>query len=164
MHGNDIHETIRVEKQRQFVRAMSKSIDGRPVTQSDCALLETIFEALLHGKDVSDLIGVKPPHTRRSDDPIYIALHYLCLTKLMHEKAVAAWRIVGDAWGLKQRVVRWVIADNWAPALEIVRQSAAPPDTLLSLCEQRARGGRPDRRETGSRLTPQPLGDRLNAS
>lgn len=143
MHGNDIHEAIRVEKQRHFVGAMSKAIDGRPVTQSDCALLETIFEALLRGKDVSNLIGVRPPHVRRSDDPIYIALHYLCLTKLMHEKAVAAWRIVGDAWGLKQRVVRWVIAENWVPALEMVRQSGASPDTLLSLCEQRARGGRP---------------------
>lgn len=150
MQSSDFHETIRVEKQRHFVRAMSKSIDGRPVTQSDCALLETIFEALLRGKDVSDLIGVKPPHTRRSADPIYISLHYLCLTKLMHEKAVAAWRIVGDAWGLKQRVVRWVIADNWAPALEMMRQSAASPDTLLRLCEQRARGGRP-RRQSGFR-------------
>ena len=61
MHGNDIHEAIRVEKQRHFVGAMSKAIDGRPVTQSDCALLETIFEALLRGKDVSSLIGVGRP-------------------------------------------------------------------------------------------------------
>jgi len=164
MQSSDIHEAIRVEKQRHFVRAMSKSIDGRPVTQSDCALLETIFEALLRGKDVSDLIGVKPPHTRRSADPIYIALHYLCLTKLMHEKAVAAWRIVGDAWGLKQRVVRWVIADNWAPALEMMRQSAASPDTLLRLCEQRARGGRPEHRQIGFRPPAHRPGDTLNAT
>ena len=164
MQSSDIHEAIRVEKQRHFVRAMSKSIDGRPVTQSDCALLETIFEALLRGKDVSDLIGVKPPHTRRSADPIYIALHYLCLTKLMHEKALASWRIVGDAWGLKQRVVRWVIADNWAPALEMMRQSAASPDTLLRLCEQRARGGRPERRQIGFRPPAHRLGDTLNAT
>jgi hypothetical protein len=164
MQSSDIHEAIRVEKQRHFVRAMSKSIDGRPVTQSDCALLETIFEALLRGKDVSDLIGVKPPHTRRSADPIYIALHYLCLTKLMHEKAVAAWRIVGDAWGLKQRVVRWVIADNWAPALEMMRRSAASPDTLLRLCEQRARGGRPERRRSGLGRTPRRVNDSLEAT
>lgn len=164
MKSSDIHEVIRVEKQRHFVRAMSKSIDGRPVTRSDCALLETIFEALLRGKDVSDLIGVKPPHTRRSADPIYIALHYLCLTKLMHEKAVAAWRIVGDAWGLKQRVVRWVIADNWAPALEMMRHSAASPDALLRLCEQRARGGRPARRQIGFRPPARRLADTLNAT
>lgn len=148
MQGSDIQESIRVERQRHFIRAMSKSIDGRPVTQSDCALLDEIFAALLRGKDVSDLIGVKPPHTRRSADPIYIALHYLCLTKLMNEKAVVAWRIVGDAWGLKQRVTRWVIADNWVPALAIMKRSAAAPDTLLRLCEQYARGGRPDRRRS----------------
>lgn len=163
MQSSNVHETIRVEKQRHFIRAMSKSIDGRPVTQSDCDLLDEIFAALLHGKDVSDLIGVKPPHSRRSADPIYIALHYLCLTKLMKQPAVVAWRIVGDTWGLKQRVVRWVIADNWVPALAMMQKSAAAPETLLSLCEQYARGGRPDRRRSGDGPTPRSVKGSLEA-
>jgi len=154
MQNSDIQEKLRVEKQRQFIRAMSKSIDGRPVSQSERSLLDDIFAELLRGKDVSDLIGIRPAHTRRSADPIYIALHYLCLTKLMHEKSVVAWRIVGDAWGLKRRDVRWVIADNRAPALLMLRQYAAVPDTLLRLCERHARGGRPDRRRSDSNRQP----------
>lgn len=164
MQDSDVQEATRVERQRHFIRAMSKSIDGRPVTQSDCDLLDEIFAALLHGKDVSDLIGVKPPHSRRSADPIYIALHYLCLTKLMRQKAVVAWRIVGDTWGLKQRVVRWVIADNWVPALAMMEKSAAAPDTLLRLCEQYARGARPERRRAGSGPPPRSTSDSLEAT
>lgn len=144
MQISDIEEMNRVEKQRQFIRAMSKSIDGRPVTASERTLLNAIFEALLRGEDVSGLIGIKPARTRRSTDPIHIALHYLCLTKLLHEKAVVAWRIVGDAWGLKQSEVQRMIADNRAPALAMLRQFAATPDKLLRLCERHARGTQPE--------------------
>jgi hypothetical protein len=143
MQSSDIQEIVGVERQRHFIRAMSKSIDGRSMTQSERTLLDAILEALLRGEDVSDLIGIKAGHTRRSSDPIRIALHYLCLTKLMHEKAVVAWRIVGDAWGLKKREVQWVIADNRAPALAMLRQFTAAPDTLLRLCERHAGGSRP---------------------
>jgi hypothetical protein len=146
MQISDIEEMNRVEKQRQFIRAMSKSIEGRPVTASERTLLNTIFEALLRGEDVSNLIGIKPTRTRRSTDPIHIALHYLCLTKLMHEKAVVAWRIVGDAWGLKQGEVQRLIADHRAPALAMLQQFAAAPDKLLMLCERHARGARPEQR------------------
>lgn len=149
MKSSDSQKMIDVERQRRFIRAMSKSIDGRPVTQSESTLLDAILEALLRGQDVSDLIGVRPPHTRRSADPIYIALHYLCLTKLMHENAAAAWHKVGDAWGLSKRDVRWVIADNRAPALQVLRKFAAAPDTLLRLCERHARGAHAGRRHSG---------------
>jgi hypothetical protein len=128
-----------VERQRHFIQAMSKSIDGRPVSESERALLEAIFQALLHGQDVSGLTGVKPPRNRRSADQFHIALHYLCLTKLMHQTAEAAWRVVGDAWGLKRCDVQWVIARNRAPALALMRQFASTPDTLLRLCERHAR-------------------------
>jgi hypothetical protein len=150
MQISDIEEMNRVEKQRQFIRAMSKSIDGRPVTASERTLLNAIFEALLRGEDVSDLIGIKPARIRRATDPVHIALHYLCLTKLMHEKAVVAWRIVGDAWGLKQGDVQRLIADHRAPALAMLRQFAADPDKLLRLCERHARGARPEHRRPGS--------------
>lgn len=149
MQSHDIQEMTRVERQRHFMRAMTKSIDGRPVTQSERALLNAIFEALLRGESVSDLIGIEVPHTRRSADPIHIALHYLCLTQLMHEKAEVAWRTVGDAWGLKKRALQWIIADHRAPALAMLRQFAAAPDTLLRLCERHARGARPERRQSG---------------
>jgi hypothetical protein len=149
MQGSDVQEMLGGEKQRHAVRAMLKSIDGRSVTQSERTLLDEILEALLRGEDVSGLVGIKPAHNRRSSDPIYIALHYLCLTKLKREKAVVAWRTVGDAWGLKKNEVQWIIADHWAPALSILRQSAAAPDRLLRLCERHAGGnGRPDRRRT----------------
>jgi len=149
MQVTDVQEMIGVERQRHVVRAMLKSIDGRSVTLPERTLLDAIFEALLRGEDVSDLIGIKPAHNRRSSDPIYIALHYLCLTKLMREKPVVAWRIVGHAWGLKKREVQWVIADNWAPALAMLRQFAAAPDRLLSLCERHAGGVQPERRRSG---------------
>jgi hypothetical protein len=148
MQISDIEEMNRVEKQRQFIRAMSKSIDGRPLTASERTLLNAIFEALLRGEDVSGLIGIKPARTRRSTDPIHIALHYLCLTKLMREKAVVAWRIISDAWGLKQGDVQRVIADNRAPALAMLQQFAAAPDKLLRLCEHQARGARPEHRRS----------------
>lgn len=80
----------------------------------------------------------------RSADLSYVALHYLCLTRLMHEKPSEAWRIVGDAWGLGKHAVRWVIADNQARALAMLESYPGDPATLLLLCEQRARGGPPD--------------------
>jgi hypothetical protein len=143
---------------------MCKSIDGRCVTQSEGALLDEIMVALLRGEDVSDLIGIQRAHTRRSADPIYVALHYLCLTKLMHEGSVAAWRIVGDAWGLKRRAVQWVIADNRGPALAMLRQFIGSPDTLLRLCEQHARGDRPDRRRAESWSPTRGVAERRSAT
>jgi hypothetical protein len=149
MQYSDIQEQIRVEKQRRYIRAMWKSLDGQPVTQPEHTLLDALFDTLLRSEDVSDLIGIKPAHNRRPSDPIRIALHYLCLTKLMHEEAVIAWRIVGDAWGLKKREVQWVIAEEGALALAMLGQFAASPDTLLRLCERHARGVRSERRRSG---------------
>jgi len=163
MRSSDILETIDIEKRRHFMRAMSKSIDGQPLTQSECTLLNAIFEALLRGDDVSDLIGITRPHNRRAADPIHMALHYLCLTKLMHEKAEVAWRIVGDAWGLKKRDVQWAIADNRAPASAMLRQFAAAPDTLLRLCERHARAARLGGRRPASETPTQGMNDMLNA-
>lgn len=139
MHGSALQETTQVERQRRFIQAMSKSIDGRPVTQSERELLEALFEALLHGEDVSDLTGITPPRNRRAADQLHIALHYLCLTKLKHEKSEVAWQVVGNAWGLKRRDVQWIIASHRAPALAMLRQFATAPDTLLRLCERHAR-------------------------
>lgn len=149
MHYTRTQQVVGVERQRHFVRAMCKSIDGRNVTRSEGDLLDEILVALLRGDDVSDLIGVKPAHTRRSADPVHVALHYLCLTKLMRVSAAEAWDKVGAAWGLKKHAVQWVIADNRAPALAILPQFSAVPDTLLRLCEQNARGNHPDRRASG---------------
>ena len=159
MQSPSNQEAPRVERQRQFVRAMSKSVNGQPLTQSERELLDTLFEALLRGEDVSDLTGVKRPHTRRSTDPVHIALHYLCLTQLMGTPAEAAWDIVGDAWGLKRRDVQWLIARNREPALATLWQYAAAPDRLLHLCERHARGARPERDR--SELAAQRPGDGL---
>jgi hypothetical protein len=140
MPTSDIQETKRVERQRHFIRAMSKSLEGRFVTEGERKLLDSVFDALLRGEDVSGLIGMKPPHARRSSDPVYISLHYLCLTKLMHKTPEEAWRIVGDAWGMKLRQVRWVIADNHAAASEQLRRFGADPEGLLRVCERHANG------------------------
>ncbi|MBK7904565.1 MAG: hypothetical protein IPJ97_17805 [Proteobacteria bacterium] len=139
-----------VDKQRHFIRAMCKSADAESATQDERLLLAAILAALLRGEDVSDLIGIRRAHARRPSDPIRIAIHYLCLTKLMHVKAEAAWRTVGDAWGLKKREVQWVIADNGATALAMLPKFAVTPDTLLRNCERHARGVRPDRRRSGA--------------
>jgi len=159
MQSPSNQEAPRVERQRQFVRAMSKSINGQPLTQSERELLDALFETLLRGEDVSDLTGVKRPHTRRSTDPVHIALHYLCLTQLMGTPAEAAWDIVGEAWGLKRRDVQWLIARNREPALATLWQYAAAPDRLLRLCERHARGARPERDR--SEFTAQRQGDGL---
>jgi hypothetical protein len=149
MQSSDIQEMVGVERQRHFIRAMCKSFDGRSITQSERTLLDSILEALLRGEDVSDLIGIRVAHARRPSDPIRIALHYLCLTKLMHGRAVVAWRIVGNAWGLKRSEVQWIIADNRARALAILPHFAADPDRLLRLCERHAGGVRSERRRSG---------------
>ena len=99
-----------IDKQRHFIRAMCKSADAESATQDERLLLEAILAALLRGQDVSDLIGTRRSHARRPSDPMRIAIHYLCLTKLMHLKPVVAWRTVGDAWGLKKREVQKIIA------------------------------------------------------
>ena len=161
MQSPSNQEALRVERQRQFVRAMSKSVNGQPLTQSERELLDTLFEALLRGEDVSDLTGVKRPHTRRSTDPVHIALHYLCLTQLMGTPAEAAWDIVGDAWGLKRRDVQWLIARNREPALATLWQYAAAPDRLLRLCERHARGARPERDRSELTAPTQRQGDGL---
>ena len=161
MQSPSNQEAPRVERQRQFVRAMSKSINGQPLTQSERELLDALFETLLRGEDVSDLTGVKRPHTRRSTDPVHIALHYLCLTQLMGTPAEAAWDIVGDAWGLKRRDVQWLIARNREPALATLWQYAAAPDRLLRICERHARGARPERDRSELTAPAQRQGDGL---
>lgn len=148
-----------VDKQRHFIRAMCKSADAESVTESESELLEAILAALLHGKDVSDLIGIRRAHARRPSDPIRIAIHYLCLTKLMQVPAVGAWRIVGDAWGLKKREVQWIIADNGVTALAMLPQFPVTPETLLRNCERHARGVRPDRRRSGAAYRKGPAPD-----
>jgi hypothetical protein len=142
MQGSSTHDAASVEKQRHFVRAMSKSIDGQPLSEAERTLLDELFEALLRGEDVSSLTGVRRPHTRRSTDRVYVALHYLCLTKLMGTPPEIAWRMVADAWGVTKRDARWLIAQSREPALAALGRFSGAPDRLLRACEQRARGVR----------------------
>jgi hypothetical protein len=159
MKYTEVQEMVRIEKQRRFIRAMSKPIDGRPLTQFERTLLDVIFQSLLRGEDVTDLIGTKPSSARRSEDRVFVAVHYLCLTKLMHETAAVAWGVVGDAWGLRKHELQQLIADHRVPALAMLPQFAAAPDTLLRLCERRARGVRHDRRRSGSERPMPSVGD-----
>ena len=149
MQSSDTQEKTGVDKQRHFIRAMCKSADAESATQDERALLEAILAALLHGKDVSDLIGTRRSHARRPSDPIRIAIHYLCLTRLKHVKPVEAWRTVGEAWGLKKREVQRIIADNGVTALAVLPKFAVTPEELLRNCERHARGIRRDRRQSG---------------
>lgn len=87
-------------------------------------------------------IGSKSLQPGRSADPTHIAVHYLCLTRLRHEKPTEAWRTVADAWGLPKHLVQRLIADNNALALAILQRFSGDPDTLLGLCEKHAREGR----------------------
>lgn len=139
---SDIPEAARIEKQRHFVRAMCKSIEGQSLEQSERTLLETIFAALVRGDDVSNLTGMKQTHSRRSTDPVHIALHYLCLTRLMGARPEMAWNIVGEAWRLNRRDVQRLIAQNRGPALATLPRFVDAPDRLLRICEQQARGAR----------------------
>lgn len=146
MQRSDIQEMIRVERQRRFIRAMSKALEGQPLAPSDRTLLNAIFEALLRGDDVSGLTGTRTSHHRRAGDRIHVALHYLCLTRLMKEQAEVAWQTVSDAWGWRRSDVRKIVADNRAPALAMLREFEAAPDTLLQRCERHAWAARPRRR------------------
>ena len=143
MQSSSTHDAAIVERQRHFVRAMSKSIDGQPLSEAERTLLDDLFEALLRGEDVSSLTGVRRPRTRRSTDRVYVALHYLCLTKLMGTPPETAWRTVADAWGVTKRDARWLIAQSRDPALAALGRFTGAPDRLLRACEQRARGMRP---------------------
>jgi hypothetical protein len=159
MQSSDTQAMTGVDKQRHFIRAMCKSADADSVTQAESELLEAILAALLRGEDVSDLIGTRRSHARRPSDPIRIAIHYLCLTKLMQVKAVVAWRTVGDAWGLKKREVQKIIADNGVTALAMLPQFAVTPETLLRNCERHALGIRRDRRQSGATYRKGPAPD-----
>jgi hypothetical protein len=163
MRRSDIQEMIRIDKQRRFIRAMSKAVEGLPVTQAERDLLDAIFVALLRGDDAADLTGTKPPHKRRSADGTHIALHYLCLTQILKEKADVAWETVGDAWGLKRRDVQKIVADNGA-ALAMLPQYSGAPGKLLQLCEQRAWTARLGRRRSRLEPTTQSVSDTLNAA
>jgi hypothetical protein len=90
-------------------------------------------------------IGSKPPDSSLSRDPTHVALHYLCLTRLKHEKPAVAWWFVGEAWGLKKHAVKWLIACNSMLARTMLQRLSGDPDQLLGLCEQYAREGWPDR-------------------
>ena len=164
MQSSDSLPMTGVEKQRHFIRAMCKSADARYVTESERALLEAVLAALLRGEDVSDLIGIRRSHARRPSDPLRIAIHYLCLTKLMDVKPVVAWRLVGEVWGLKKHQVQWIIADNWMPAMARLRQFPVSPETLLRICERHARGVRSGRRESGTRRPTVRAGDKPEAT
>ena len=143
MQDSSTHDAFNVDKQRHFVRAMSKSIDGQPLTPDERTLLDELFEALLRGEDVSGLTGVRRPHTRRSTDRVYVSLHYLCLTRLMGTPPETAWRAVADAWGVTRRDAQWLIAQSREPALCALERFSGAPERLLHACEQRARGLRP---------------------
>ena len=136
-------EVARIDRQRRFIRAMSKSIEGQPLEPSERTLLEKIFAALIRGADVSDLTGIRRPRAQRSSDPIHVALHYLCLTRLMDTQPEAAWDMIGAAWGLNRREVQRLIVENRKPALAALPRFAADPARLLSICERHARGARP---------------------
>lgn len=136
-------EATGIEKQRHFIRAMSKSIEGRPLEPSERTLLETIFAALVRGEDVSDLTGIRRPRAQRSTDPVHVTLHYLCLTRLMDMRPELAWDMVGDAWGLNRREVQRVVAESRKPALAALPRFAGNPGRLLSICQRHARGARP---------------------
>ncbi|MFO1392704.1 MAG: hypothetical protein U1F09_02915 [Steroidobacteraceae bacterium] len=159
MSSSYIPKNGRLDKRRHFIRAMSKTIHGRPLTQSERTLLDSIFEALLRGEDVSDLTGISRPHTRRSADRIYVALHYLCLTQLLHTPADVAWRVVGDAWGLRKRDVRWIIVRNHEPAQIALQHFTGAPDRLLRICERHARGTVSERDGSGQHGSSQGPGD-----
>lgn len=157
----DTLEAARIEQQRQFVRAMSKSIEGQTLEQSERTLLERIFAALVRGDDVSNLTGIRRPHTRRSTDPIHIALHYLCLTRMMRTRPVMAWDIVGEAWRLNRRDVQRLIVQNRGPALAALPRFADDPDRLLRICEQHARAARAAHDRSAITVPAQSSGDRL---
>jgi hypothetical protein len=157
----DTLEAGRIERQRQFVRAMSKSIEGQTLEQSERTLLERIFAALVRGDDVSNLTGIKRPHTRRTMDPIHIALHYLCLTRMMGTRPVMAWDIVGEAWRLNRRDVQRLIVQNRVPALAALPRFADDPDRLLRICEQHAHAAGAAHDRSATSLPAQSSGDRL---
>jgi len=161
MQSADPDDALRVEKQRHFVRAMSKSIEGQPLTPTERTLLDALFEALLRGEDVSELTGVKRAHTRRSSDHVYVALHYLCLTRLMGTPAEAAWSAVADAWRLNRRDAQRLIAQSREPAMAALQEYSATPDRLLRVCEQRARGARPEGRQFDDAAAEHKSGDTL---
>ena len=135
----------RIERQRHFIRAMSKSIEGQALDSSERTLLEEIFAALMRGEDVSNLTGIKRPHTRRSSDPIHIALHYLCLTRLKGTRPDVAWDTVGEAWGLDRRYVQRLVVQNRERALAVLPRFADDPDRLFRICERNARASNPSR-------------------
>jgi len=159
--GSETPEASRIERQRHFIRAMSKSIEGQALESSERTLLERIFAALMRGDDVSNLTGIKRPHARRSADLTHIALHYLCLTRLMGTRPEAAWGIVGETWGLNRRDVRRLIVQNRGPALAALPRFADAPDRLLSICEQRARNARAACDRSASTARAQGSGDTL---
>lgn len=161
MQSTDTDDTLRVEKQRHFVRAMSKSIEGQSLTPTERTLLDALFEALLRGEDVSELTGVKRPHTRRSSDLVYVALHYLCLTRLMGTRAETAWSAVADAWQLSKRDAQRLIAQSRGPAMAALEKLSADPDRLLRLCVRRARGARPEAHQPDAAAPEHPSGDPL---
>lgn len=157
----DSGETAHIDKQRHFIRAMSKSIEGRPLEQSERTLLEMIFAALMRGADVSDLTGIRRPRAQRSTDPIHVALHYLCLTRLMGMRPEMAWDTVGDAWRLNRREVQRLVVENHKPALAALPRFAGVPGRLLGICERHARGAREVCDRSTPSAPPQNSGDAL---
>ena len=151
----DSEQGGRIEKQRHFIRAMSKSIEGQALDSSERTLLEEIFAALMRGEDVSNLTGIKRPHTRRSSDAIHIALHYLCLTRLEGTRPDVAWDTVGEAWGLDRRRVQRLVVQNRERALAALPRFANAPERLLRICERNARASNPSRERPAIR-TPVP--------
>jgi hypothetical protein len=152
MQTPDAEEIGRIARQRSFIQAMSKAIDGQPLAGYERALLNDLFEALLRGDDVAEMIGTKPPHARRSSDQVHVALHYLCLTRLKREPAAEAWRRVGEAWRLKRSEVQRIIAANRISAMVRLRNFPADtdPDRLLQLCERQARAASPAHRRVAT--------------
>jgi hypothetical protein len=154
-------EAAHIERQRHFIRAMSKSIEGQVLEPSERTLLEQVFAALMRGEDVSNLTGIRRPRARRSTDPIHIALHYLCLTRLLGRRPDVAWDTVGAAWGLQRRHVQRLVAQNREPALAALPRFADAPDRLLGICERHARGSRPAQDRPAITTTAQDSGNTL---
>lgn len=58
---------VRREKQLRFVRAMTKAMDGEPLSQFERNLLSFVFEALMAGRDARPLVGTDPLAQRPVD-------------------------------------------------------------------------------------------------
>lgn len=134
---------VRKEKQLRFMRAMTKAMEGEPLSQFERNLLFFVFEALMAGKDARPLVGTEPP-AQRPADPKVAHRSYWCACDIAHlvvsgMTVTVAKRTAEERWRMTEDQVRVAWLNHRLVAREFVQRIGGSAKQAIEAQRRRVR-------------------------